>query len=82
MIRGWGQWGLHDGFDGWGPYGPGIVSARIMRDPQKLSSYTKVNGRIVQESSTQAMIFSVAEIVAFLSQGTTLLPEDVIFTGT
>lgn len=82
MVRGLGQWGLREGFDGWCPYGPVIVSARIMEDPQKLSIYTKVNERVVQESSTQDMIFSVAKIIAFLSQGTTLLPGDVIFTGT
>jgi 2-keto-4-pentenoate hydratase/2-oxohepta-3-ene-1,7-dioic acid hydratase in catechol pathway len=43
---------------------------------------TKVNGELVQDSSTADMIFSVAKTIAFLSQGTTLLPGDLIFTGT
>ncbi len=80
--RGGGQWGLGKGFDGWAPLGPGIVSSRIIKDPQNLKIWTKLNGKIVQESTTKDMIFSVAETVSFLSQGTTLLPGDLIFTGT
>lgn len=43
---------------------------------------TKLNGDTVQDSSTADMIFSVAKTIAFLSQGTTLLPGDILFTGT
>ncbi|PQE28268.1 fumarylacetoacetate hydrolase protein [Rutstroemia sp. NJR-2017a WRK4] len=82
LARGGGQWALGKGFDGWAPYGPGIVSPRIIEDPQGLRIWTKLNGRMVQESSTRDMIFGVKETVAFLSQGTTLMPGDVIFTGT
>jgi 2-keto-4-pentenoate hydratase/2-oxohepta-3-ene-1,7-dioic acid hydratase in catechol pathway len=82
LKRGGGQWNLGKGFDGWAPIGPGIVSSQIIRDPQKLRIYTKVNGNIMQESSTKDMIFSVAKTISFLSQGTTLLPGDLIFTGT
>ena len=54
----------------------------MIKDPQNLKITTKVNGQTVQESSTRDMIFGVAKTIAFLSQGTTLLPGDVIFTGT
>jgi len=82
LQRGCGQWALGKGFDGWAPYGPGIVSSKIIKNPQSLSISTKVNGKTVQESSTADMIFGVAKTIAFLSQGTTLLPGDLIFTGT
>ena len=82
LKRGGGQWGLGKGFDGWAPMGPGIVSTSLIRDPQTLGISTKVNGTIVQDSSTKDMIFSVAKTIAFLSQGTTLLPGDLLFTGT
>ncbi|RAL63504.1 hypothetical protein DID88_003924 [Monilinia fructigena] len=82
IQRGGGQWALGKGFDGWAPYGPGIVSSQLIKDPQNLNIFTKLNGKIVQESSTKDMIFGVAKTIAFLSQGTTLLPGDLIFTGT
>ena len=82
LKRGGGQWSLGKGFDGWAPFGPGIVSPSIINDPQTLRIFTKVNGEIVQDSSTKDMIFGVAKTIAFLSQGTTLLPGDLIFTGT
>ena len=70
------------GFDGWAPYGPAIISPKLIKDPQNLRITTKVNGQIVQDSNTKDMIFGIAKTIAFLSQGTTLLPGDVIFTGT
>lgn len=82
MRRGGSQWSHGKGFDGWAPFGPGIVSSKIIKDPQNLEISTKVNGVTVQESNTGDMIFSVAKTIAFLSQGTTLLPGDLIFTGT
>ncbi|KAL4930598.1 fumarylacetoacetate hydrolase family protein [Aspergillus undulatus] len=82
LKRGGGQWGLGKGFDGWAPFGPGIVSSELIRNPNALNISTKVNGREVQASSTKDMIFNVAQTVSFLSQGTTLLPGDLIFTGT
>ena len=82
LQRGGGQWSLGKGFDGWAPYGPGIVSTKLIKDPQNLRITTKVNGTLVQESSTRDMIFGIAKTIAFLSQGTTLLPGDLIFTGT
>ena len=82
LQRGGGQWGLGKGFDGWAPMGPAIVSPDVISDPQKLSISTKVNGKQVQKSNTADMIFNLAKIISFLSQGTTLVPGDVIFTGT
>lgn len=82
IQRGGGQWALGKGFDGWAPYGPGIVSSSLIKDPQTLQISTKLNGKTVQESSTADMIFGVAKTIAFLSRGTTLLPGDLIFTGT
>ncbi|PMD19790.1 hypothetical protein NA56DRAFT_690370 [Hyaloscypha hepaticicola] len=82
LKHGGGQWSLGKGFDGWAPYGPGIVSSKIIKDPRNLQISTKLNGKTVQESSTKDMIFGVAKTIAFLSQGTTLLPGDLIFTGT
>ncbi|KAF4466122.1 Fumarylacetoacetase C-terminal [Fusarium albosuccineum] len=82
LRRGGSQWSLGKGFDGWAPFGPGIVSSKILKDPQNLKISTKINGQTVQESDTADMIFSVAKTIAFLSQGTTLLPGDLIYTGT
>lgn len=82
IQRGGGQWSLGKGFDGWAPYGPGIVSANLIKDPQALQISTKLNGKTVQESSTKDQIFGIAKTIAFLSRGTTLLPGDLIFTGT
>lgn len=86
LHRGGSQWSLGKGFDGWAPFGPGIVSPTSLinnqKSPQDLRIFTKVNGQVLQDSSTKDMIFSVAQAVSFLSQGTTLLPGDVIFTGT
>lgn len=82
IKRGGGQWSLGKEFDGWAPYGPGLVSSSMIRDPQTLKIATRLNGKVVQESNTADMIFSVKKTIAFLSQGATLLPGDIIFTGT
>jgi 2-keto-4-pentenoate hydratase/2-oxohepta-3-ene-1,7-dioic acid hydratase in catechol pathway len=82
LKRGGGQWALGKGFDGWAPFGPGIVSGNVIKDPQALQISTKVNGKVMQNNNTSDMIFGVAKTIAFLSQGTTLLPGDLIFTGT
>ena len=82
LKLGGGQWSLGKGFDGWAPFGPGIVSGNLIADPQALGIRTRVNGQTVQDSRTGDMVFGVARTIAFLSQGTTLMPGDVIFTGT
>ena len=82
IKRGGGQWSLGKGFDGWAPWGPGFVSPSVITNPQNLKISARLNGQVVQESNTADMIFGVAKTIAFLSQGTTLMPGDVIFTGT
>jgi len=54
----------------------------LIKNPQSLKISTKVNGKTLQEGNTSDQIFGIAKTIAFLSQGTTLLPGDVIFTGT
>ncbi|KAK9493672.1 hypothetical protein V1508DRAFT_415483 [Lipomyces doorenjongii] len=82
IKKGGGQWSVGKMFDGWAPFGPAIVSSKIITNPQDLRISTKINGRSVQSENTSDQIFGVAKTIAFLSQGTTLLPGDVIFTGT
>jgi len=83
LKKGGGQWSLGKGFDGWAPFGPGIVVSHLLPEgAAQLRISTKVNGQEMQSESTSDLIFGVAETVAFLSQGTTLLPGDLIFTGT
>ena len=67
---------------GFGPCGPWLVTADEVPDPQALNLWLKLNGEKVQDSSTSDMIFGVAEIVSYLSRFMTLLPGDVIATGT
>ncbi|MDH0127103.1 fumarylacetoacetate hydrolase family protein [Brucella intermedia GD04153] len=77
-----GQWSKGKSFDGFGPIGPWLVTAEEISDPQKLGMTLDVNGKRMQTGSTSTMIFSVAEIVSYLSRYMTLLPGDVIATGT
>ena len=76
------QWIRSKSFDGFCPIGPWITTADEIADPQKLDLSTTVNGEVRQSSNTRQMLFGVAELVSFLSQGTTLEPGDVILTGT
>lgn len=77
-----GQWVRGKSFDTFCPLGPWIVTTDEIRDPQTLGVRCRVNGRLLQNSSTSEMIFGVAEIVSHLSQVMTLQPGDVIATGT
>lgn len=82
QIKRNGQWGKGKSFDGFGPIGPWLVTTDELPDPQSISLELAVNGTTRQKSSTGDMIFSVAEIVSYLSQFMTLLPGDVVITGT
>jgi 2-keto-4-pentenoate hydratase/2-oxohepta-3-ene-1,7-dioic acid hydratase in catechol pathway len=64
------------------PLGPWLVTSDELEDPYSLNIKTKVNGEIRQNGSTSDMIFKIEEIIAYLSQGITLYPGDVISTGT
>lgn len=79
---GGGQWVRGKSFDTFCPLGPWIITADEIPDPQSLKIQCRLNNETVQESSTADMIFSVAELVSFLSQGTTLLAGTLILTGT
>jgi len=77
-----GQWVRGKSLDTFCPIGPCVVTADALPDPQALRLRTKVNGEVVQDSSTAKMIFSVAEILAFCSESFTLDPGDLVLTGT
>ncbi|MGG5173880.1 fumarylacetoacetate hydrolase family protein [Pseudarthrobacter sp. J1763] len=64
------------------PLGAGIVTLDSIPDLQSLAVTTRINGNVVQESSTASMVFTVAELVMFCSRFMTLYPGDVILTGT
>jgi len=76
------QWFKGKSLDGTCPLGPVLVTADEIPDPQALSIQCLVNGEIMQDSHTQRQIFSVRRVIAELSAGLTLLPGDVILTGT
>jgi 2-keto-4-pentenoate hydratase/2-oxohepta-3-ene-1,7-dioic acid hydratase in catechol pathway len=65
-----------------GPFGPWLVTADEISDPQSLELTTRLNGQVVQHANTSQMIFSVAELIAYCSSFTPLRPGDVIVTGT
>ncbi len=74
-----GQWTRSKSFDTFAPVGPWIVDDL---DPNDLRIETFLNGRNVQRSSTDDLIFKIDEIVSFVSQCMTLMPGDIISTGT
>ncbi|MBV9849937.1 MAG: fumarylacetoacetate hydrolase family protein [Armatimonadetes bacterium] len=76
------QWARGKSFDGFCPLGPALVTADEVGDPGALPIRTRVNGITMQDSSTSDLIFSVPRLIAYLSQGMTLLPGTVILTGT
>lgn len=75
-------WDKGKGFDTFGPIGPWLVTRDEVADVQNLSMWLDVDGKRCQTGSTRTMIFSVAELVAYCSRLMTLLPGDVITTGT
>ncbi|MEW2165661.1 fumarylacetoacetate hydrolase family protein [Streptomyces sp. NPDC007084] len=76
------QWFRGKNFDAFCPLGPWIVTADEVPRPQDLAIGARVNGAVVQDSSTKEMIFGIAETIAYLSRFMTLYPGDVIATGT
>lgn len=77
-----GQWGKGKSFDTFGPIGPWLVTRDELTDPQNVQFSLKVNDELMQSAHTSDMIFSVAKIIAYVSQFMTLLPGDVVITGT
>jgi 2,4-didehydro-3-deoxy-L-rhamnonate hydrolase len=76
------QWDRGKGCDTFGPIGPWLVTTDEVGDPQNLDMWLKVNGETMQRGNTKTMIFSCAHIVAYCSRFMTLLPGDIITTGT
>lgn len=75
------QWSRCKSFDGFTPTGPFVVTADEIPDPQDLHIWAIVDGKMVQDASTDQMIHPVAKLVSFLSQSATLLPGTLISTG-
>jgi 2-keto-4-pentenoate hydratase/2-oxohepta-3-ene-1,7-dioic acid hydratase in catechol pathway len=75
-------WWRGKSLDTFGPVGPRIVGFDELGDPQALDIRCRLNGRVVQESNTERMIFSIPDILAFVSRCLTLMPGDLISTGT
>ena len=76
------QWDKGKGCDTFGPIGPWLVTTDEIRNPQNLDMWLDVNGRRMQKGNTRTMIFGVAKLVSYCSQYMTLLPGDIITTGT
>jgi 2-keto-4-pentenoate hydratase/2-oxohepta-3-ene-1,7-dioic acid hydratase in catechol pathway len=76
------QWDKGKGCDTYGPIGPWLVSRDEIADPQCLHLWLDVNGERMQDGSTADMIFPCDELVSYVSRFMTLLPGDVITTGT
>ncbi|MGV7195357.1 fumarylacetoacetate hydrolase family protein [Xanthomonas axonopodis] len=77
-----GQWVKGKSADTFGPIGPWLVTRDEIADPQNLSMWLEVNGHRYQNGSTRTMVFGVAELVSHISRYMTLMPGDVISTGT
>ena len=77
-----GQWQRGKSCDTFAPMGPSIVTADEIADPQTLGIRLRVNGRTLQSSNTNQMVFGAVDLVTFISETITLEPGDVIATGT
>jgi ureidoglycolate lyase len=77
-----GQWTKGKSCDTFGPIGPWLVTSDEVADPQNLDMFLDVNGKRMQTGNTKTMIFSVAHIIHYVSQMFSLMPGDVIMTGT
>ena len=76
------HWDKGKSFDSFGPIRPWLVTTDEIRDPQTLGMWLDVNGKRFQTGNTRTMIFSCAQIVSYVSNYMTLLPGDIITTGT
>lgn len=82
QIERGGTWDKGKGCDTFGPVGPWLVTSDDVSDPQSLGMWLEVNGKRFQDGNTRTMIFDVAYLVHYISQFTTLMPGDLISTGT
>jgi 2,4-didehydro-3-deoxy-L-rhamnonate hydrolase len=82
QIERGGTWDKGKGCDTFGPFGPYLVTADEVGDPQQLGMWLDVNGERMQTGNTQTMVFSVRTLVSYISRFMTLYPGDLITTGT
>ena len=82
QLEGTGQWVKGKSADTFGPIGPWLVTADEIDDPQSLDLWLEIDGHRYQSGNTRTMIFSVAEIISYLSRYMSLQPGDIISTGT
>jgi len=82
LERNGGQWLLGKSFDTFGPLGPAIVTPDELGDAHKLGIRCLLNGKRVQDSNTDQLIFKTAYLIEFISRSMTLQPGDLILTGT
>jgi len=82
MKRNGGQWLLGKAMDAFAPIGPAVVTKDEILDPHNLHLSCTVNGVTKQNSNTSQLVFGVEDVVSWISQCVTLLPGDIIFTGT
>ncbi len=76
------QWDKGKGCDTFGPIGPWLVTGDEVGDPQNLDMWLEVNGKRMQTGNTRTMVFGVANLVSYVSRFMTLVPGDIITTGT
>lgn len=76
------QWDKGKGCDTFGPVGPWLATADEVANPQSLHMWLDVNGRRMQDGNTATMIFNVAALISYVSRHMTLMPGDIIATGT
>ena len=82
QLRRGGTWDKGKGYDGFGPIGPWLVTADEVANAAALRLWLEVDGHRFQDGTTATMVFGPAEIVSYASRFTTLMPGDVIATGT
>jgi 2-keto-4-pentenoate hydratase/2-oxohepta-3-ene-1,7-dioic acid hydratase in catechol pathway len=82
QIERGGSWDKGKGCDTFGPTGPWLVTSDEVGDPQTLDLWLDLNGKRVQTGNTRTMIFGAATLVSYVSQFMTLMPGDIITTGT
>jgi 2-keto-4-pentenoate hydratase/2-oxohepta-3-ene-1,7-dioic acid hydratase in catechol pathway len=82
QVGGPGEWIKAKSYDSFGPLGPWLVTSDEIPDPQQLNLTLDLNGQRMQTGSTATMIFTVAQLVSYISKYMTLIPGDVITTGT
>ena len=82
QLEGSGHWTKGKSCDSFGPLGPYLVTKDEIPDPQNLSMWLSVNGQKMQDGSTSTMVYGVAFLVHYISQFMSLMPGDIISTGT